>query len=126
MKRALLVTYDPPPIPGWQQFAYRALLDGYDEGDPIGYGPTPLAAVRDLAWMRRMDVECDLAHSGGAWDSADLRARLRESRGIDNAIREAREDARRVAPFWMFGERTPVQLLIRHPAHHAPTVKGAT
>lgn len=37
---------------------------------------------------------------------------------VDNDIREARDDARRVAPFWMFGDRTPVQLLIRHPAHH--------
>ena len=84
MKRALLVAYDPPPIPGWQRYAYRALLDGYDEGEPIGYGRTAMDAVRDLAYSRRMDAEFDLAHRGrdDDWTIDDVRAELRCMRGI--------------------------------------------
>lgn len=84
MKRALLVTYDPPPIPGWQHYAYHALLAGYDEGgqrvelflEAVGYGATPRAAVRDLAEQRWHDA------CRGVDTSAGVRARLRESRGL--------------------------------------------
>lgn len=44
-----IITYfDPPPIPTWRQFAWSAITDNYDGGDPIGYGPTEEAAKADL------------------------------------------------------------------------------
>lgn len=76
---ALHVTYDPPPIPGWQSIAWHASLDGYDEGDPYGHGPTPRAAVRDLAEQRRQRAEFNLR--GRDWSLAELRAELRAMRG---------------------------------------------
>lgn len=36
-----------PPIPT-RQFDWRATLDGYEPGDPIGEGPTEESAVADL------------------------------------------------------------------------------
>ncbi len=36
-----------PPIPV-RNFDWSAVFDGYDEGDPIGYGATKDEAVRDL------------------------------------------------------------------------------
>ncbi len=36
-----------PPIPVRSQ-DWRATRDGYDPGDPVGTGPTPEAALRDL------------------------------------------------------------------------------
>lgn len=33
----------------------------------------------------------------------------------DQAVRDARAAQRQAAPFWMFGERTPVQQAIQHP-----------
>lgn len=76
----LHVTYDPPPIPGWRAVAYHAHLDGYDEGDPYGHGPTPRAAVRDLAEQRRQRAEHALRRRQD-WTLADLRAELRAMRG---------------------------------------------
>ncbi len=50
----------------------READDGYDEGEAIGYGSTPRAAVRDLAELR-WDEACRRAAT-----SADVRARLGE------------------------------------------------
>lgn len=36
-----------PPIP-IRQFDWSATLDGYDEGDPIGWGATEAEAIADL------------------------------------------------------------------------------
>ena len=36
-----------PPVP-FRDMDYRATFDGYDEGDPMGYGPTAEAARADL------------------------------------------------------------------------------
>ena len=36
-----------PPIP-IRSFDWSAALDGYDQGDPVGYGPTEALAVADL------------------------------------------------------------------------------
>lgn len=41
------VTYDPKPIPE-RRFDYCATPDGYEPGDPVGYGATEAEAVRDL------------------------------------------------------------------------------
>lgn len=57
---------------------YCALLDGYEPGDPIGRGATPLAAVRALAECRWEDAACDTITVG---TSAAVRAELRRTRG---------------------------------------------
>lgn len=41
------IDYVFPPIP-LRQFDYSAVRDGYDEGDPIGFGETKQKAVDDL------------------------------------------------------------------------------
>lgn len=48
MTQRIITKYDPPPIPTWRQFAWSAITDNYDGGDPIGYGPTEEAAKADL------------------------------------------------------------------------------
>jgi hypothetical protein len=45
--RTIVTRYDPPPI-GARQFDWVATRDGYDLGDPIGYGRTEQEAVADL------------------------------------------------------------------------------
>lgn len=43
----IVITHVYPPIPV-RSYDYSACFDGYDEGDPLGRGPTPQAAVGDL------------------------------------------------------------------------------
>jgi len=45
--RNIVVTHVYPPIP-LRQFDYSAVRDGYEPGDPIGYGKTAFDAERDL------------------------------------------------------------------------------
>lgn len=48
-----------PPIP-IRHFDWSATFDGYDEGDPVGYGATKEAAVSDLLEQRPLPcVDCD-------------------------------------------------------------------
>ena len=46
-KPAMIILYDPPPIP-LRQFDWKALRDGYEPGMPVGYGATEEAAITDL------------------------------------------------------------------------------
>jgi len=41
------VTYDRKPIPS-KRFDWSAVRDGYDAGDPIGFGATADEAIADL------------------------------------------------------------------------------
>ena len=50
------VEYIHPPVPS-RQFDYSATLDGYEPGDPIGFGPTPEAA-RDALQGRLDEISC--------------------------------------------------------------------
>jgi hypothetical protein len=43
----IVTEYVFPPIP-LRQFDWRATLDGYEPGDPMGEGPTEEAAIADL------------------------------------------------------------------------------
>lgn len=43
----IVTTYDPKPIPP-RQFDWSAADDGYEPGDPIGYGRTEAEAIEDL------------------------------------------------------------------------------
>jgi hypothetical protein len=45
--KAVEVTLALPPIPT-NRWDYAATFAGYEPGDPIGRGATPLAAVEDL------------------------------------------------------------------------------
>lgn len=45
--RIIHVHFIYPPIPD-RGFDYQATFDGYDEGDPVGHGPTEQAAIDDL------------------------------------------------------------------------------
>jgi hypothetical protein len=45
--RKVNISHIKPPVPS-RQYDYRATFDGYDEGDPMGYGPTAQAAFDDL------------------------------------------------------------------------------
>jgi len=47
IERAVIVSEEFPPVPS-RQFDYRATFDGYEGGDPQGFGPTPDAAVAEL------------------------------------------------------------------------------
>lgn len=47
MKSKIIVTQINPPIP-CRDFDYTAVRDGYDEGDPIGYGETAGEAIDNL------------------------------------------------------------------------------
>ena len=44
--------YNPKPVPG-RQFDWEATFEGYDEGDPVGYGATEQEAVQAL-----LDAAC--------------------------------------------------------------------
>ena len=46
----IIVRYDPPPIPT-RSHDWVATLDGYEPGDPIGYGHTSAEAIEDLEWQ---------------------------------------------------------------------------
>ena len=43
----IVISEEFPPIPT-RAFDYRATLDGYEGGDPQGFGATPDAAVAEL------------------------------------------------------------------------------
>lgn len=45
--RTIKTSFDYPPIPT-RNADWSAVVDGYDEGDPIGRGPTEMAALADL------------------------------------------------------------------------------
>lgn len=47
MNDKIITSYDPKPIP-MRQFDWSAMRDGYDGGDPIGYGRTEEEAIADL------------------------------------------------------------------------------
>lgn len=43
----IVIEYVYPPIPT-NAFDFAATRDGYEPGDPLGYGPTPAAAIAEL------------------------------------------------------------------------------
>lgn len=43
----IITSYDPKPIPVCN-YDWSATVDGYEPGDPIGWGETEDVAVRDL------------------------------------------------------------------------------
>lgn len=45
--RKIITDFDPKPIPN-RNFDWTACRDGYDEGEPVGYGRTEDAAVESL------------------------------------------------------------------------------
>ena len=47
VEHAILTNFVNPPIPV-RNFDWQATQDGYDEGDPVGYGSTESEAVADL------------------------------------------------------------------------------
>ena len=47
MKRAISTTLTTPPIP-FTDWDWQAVEEGYDEGDPVGYGATEAAAINDV------------------------------------------------------------------------------
>lgn len=55
--RLIRTSFVYPPIPT-RAADWSAVVDGYDEGDPIGRGPTETAAVADLLDQLR-DIEED-------------------------------------------------------------------
>lgn len=54
--RIITVEFIYPPIPD-RRFDYQATFDGYDEGDPIGHGPTEQSAIDDLHETAEFDAE---------------------------------------------------------------------
>lgn len=59
------VTYDPPPIPV-RTHDWSAVLDDYDAGDPIGWGPTREAAIADLL------SQVIVCRCGSVWKDQEL------------------------------------------------------
>lgn len=47
MTRRIVTEFVCPPIP-IREVDWRATLDGYEPGDPMGIGPTEAAAIADL------------------------------------------------------------------------------
>ena len=47
MKKLIETTYNPLPIPN-RKYDWVATMNGYEPGDPIGYGQTENDAVEDL------------------------------------------------------------------------------
>ncbi len=47
---AIVTSYDPKPIPT-RAFDWCAVFDGYDGGDPIGFGATEEAAIAELKML---------------------------------------------------------------------------
>lgn len=43
----IVTHFDPKPIPV-RDSDWQATFEGYDEGDPVGYGPTKQEAIDDL------------------------------------------------------------------------------
>lgn len=46
-RRKIVTQNIRPPVPS-RNFDWQATWDDYDLGDPVGYGPTPDAAIADL------------------------------------------------------------------------------
>jgi hypothetical protein len=46
-ERKINTSYNPKPMPA-RGFDWCATFDGYEPGDPMGYGATEEAAVKDL------------------------------------------------------------------------------
>lgn len=80
MKAALIVTYDPPPTPGWEGLCWHASLSDYDEGDPYAHAGSPREAVRQLAELRRQRAEIRLSRTTPGWTLSDLRRHLCRSK----------------------------------------------
>lgn len=53
----IVTAYDPKPIPP-RQFDWSAADDGYEPGDPIGYGQTEAEAIEDL--KRQIEDAADM------------------------------------------------------------------
>ena len=53
-KPKIITSYDPPPIP-IRNFDWSAHRDGYEPGEPIGWGATEEEALADLA----MQEDCE-------------------------------------------------------------------
>ena len=47
MTDPIVTKYDPPPIP-IREFDWSAVFEGYEGGDPIGFGKTRDEAIFDL------------------------------------------------------------------------------
>ncbi len=47
LRSAIHTRYDPPPIP-YRGCDWHATFEGYDEGDPMGYGQTEQEAIDAL------------------------------------------------------------------------------
>ena len=47
MAHPVVTVYDPTPIP-IRRFDWSAYREGYEGGDPLGFGPTREAAIADL------------------------------------------------------------------------------
>jgi hypothetical protein len=50
----IVVSFYAPPIP-WRGADYCAVRDGYDEGDPIGYGETEEEAIETLISIEKIN-----------------------------------------------------------------------
>ena len=45
--RDIEVSFIQPPIPD-RNYDWQATRKGYDHGDPLGFGKTPMGALKDL------------------------------------------------------------------------------
>lgn len=52
---SIIVTFYAPPIP-WRGADYCAIRDGYDEGDPMGYGETEAEAIAALIEREELSI----------------------------------------------------------------------
>ena len=50
----IVVSFYAPPIP-WRGADYCAVRDGYDEGDPMGYGETEEEAIEALISVEKIN-----------------------------------------------------------------------
>lgn len=71
--RIIITSHIYPPIPA-RHYDWSAVFHGYDEGDPIGYGPTEADAVADL--LERYEEELEFA----AWLETDDGRAYRQER----------------------------------------------
>ena len=64
--RDINLTFVYPPIPD-RNFDWQATRSGYDEGEPIGRGRTPVVALADLL-DREMELEDEEPEVDPRWD----------------------------------------------------------
>lgn len=62
----IIISYDPPPIPGWEQLAWTAIERGA-EGEPVGRGRSEGAAIADLIDALDKEIVSVTWRSGGAY-----------------------------------------------------------